>query len=152
MSDYKYSIDNVRVDDAAHKLMSADFSKCCGRTEIDGYIAFYHQSCLYSVKNNKNSIVSLVYAGNPYEAIEKVSGAIHTEASSTEVKVVKRHKRYYTGKVLVDEDTFGLPTFCEMKEFVEERHFCLSCGAWIDSECELNFCPNCGRKIIKEGE
>lgn len=55
-----------------HKLMSEDYSNCVGATRKDGYIAFYHEKRLYSVEHEGSGIVSLVYAKNPYEAIEKV--------------------------------------------------------------------------------
>ena len=40
----------------------------------DGYLAFYHEERLYSVRDIERKIVSLVYAKSPYEAIEKVRG------------------------------------------------------------------------------
>ena len=60
------------MDKELHKFMDVDYSKACGRTEKDGYIAFYHEDRLYSVRNIKSGIVSLVYARNPYKAIERV--------------------------------------------------------------------------------
>ena len=55
-----------------HKFMKEDYSKASGRTEKDGFRAFYHESRLYSVRNIKSGIVSLVYASSPYDAIEIV--------------------------------------------------------------------------------
>lgn len=61
------------IDRAAHTLMEFNPSvNLCGTTYQDGYMAFYHEERLYSVRDIERGIVSLVYAGNPYEAIEKV--------------------------------------------------------------------------------
>lgn len=54
-----------------------------------------------------------------------------------------------------------------MDEHGQARFACSECGAWIDSrmlwnpeyrngespwvnDCKLNYCPNCGRKVVKE--
>ena len=65
-------IDRETMEAGLHKLMGEDYSNCCGRTEKDGYLAFYHQRGLYSVEHNDSGIVSLVYAKNPFEAIDLV--------------------------------------------------------------------------------
>ena len=54
-------------------MMGEDYSNCVGATHKDGYLAFYHERGLYSVEHEDSGIVSLVYATNPYEAIEKVT-------------------------------------------------------------------------------
>ena len=64
-------INIMTMQESLHKLMGEDYSKCCGRTEKDGYLAFYQERGLYSVEHEDSGIVSLVYATNPYEAIEK---------------------------------------------------------------------------------
>lgn len=66
------------MDKALHKFMKEDYSMASGRTEKDGYRAIYHESRLYSVRNIKSGIVSLVYACSPYDAIEivKKGGAV----------------------------------------------------------------------------
>lgn len=55
-----------------------------------------------------------------------------------------------------------------MDEHGQARFACSECGAWIDSrmlwnpeyrngespwvnDCKLNFCPNCGRKVVTNG-
>jgi len=43
-----------------------------GTTVVDDYAAFYHEERLYSVRHLKKGIISLVYARNPYDAIEMV--------------------------------------------------------------------------------
>ena len=60
------------MEKSLHKLMGEDYSNCCGTTKKDGYLAFYHERGLYSVEHEDSEIVSLVYARNPYEAIELV--------------------------------------------------------------------------------
>ena len=60
------------IDRMAHSLMEFNPLNCHGRTVVDGYIAFYHEERLYSVRDIKKGIVSLVYAGSPYDAIDKV--------------------------------------------------------------------------------
>lgn len=55
-----------------------------------------------------------------------------------------------------------------MDEHGQARFACSECGAWIDSrmlwnpeyrngespwvsDCKLNYCPNCGRKVVTDG-
>ena len=63
----------LRIDKAAHSLMEFK-PQGYGMTEVDGYTAFYHEERLYSVRNMKRETVTLIYADNPYAAIEKASG------------------------------------------------------------------------------
>ena len=64
------------IDRVAHTLMEFNPSvNMSGTTYRDGYTAFYHEERLYSVRNIKNGIVSLVYANSTYEAIDKVTNA-----------------------------------------------------------------------------
>ena len=60
------------MQESLHKLMGEDYSNCSGTTHKDGYMAFYHQRGLYSVEHEDSVIVSLVYARNPFEAIDLV--------------------------------------------------------------------------------
>ena len=64
----------MQIDKALHRFMKEDYSNLHGSTEKDGYRAFYHEEMLYSVRHIKSGIVSLVYARNPYKAIEIVKG------------------------------------------------------------------------------
>lgn len=65
-------IGRATMEAGLHKLMGEDYSNCCGRTEKDGYLAFYQERGLYSVEHEGSGIVSLVYAKSPYEAIDLV--------------------------------------------------------------------------------
>lgn len=65
-------INRTTMEAGLHMLMGEDYSNCCGRTEKDGYLAFYQERGLYSVEHEDSDIVSLVYANNPYEAIDLV--------------------------------------------------------------------------------
>ena len=60
------------MEDALHQLMHEDYTNCCGTTHKDGYMAFYQSRGLYSVQGADSDAVCLVYAGNPFEAIEKI--------------------------------------------------------------------------------
>ena len=62
----------LTIDRMAHTLMDFNPMNAHGATYQDGYLAFYHEERLYSVRDIERKIVSLVYAGSPYEAIEKV--------------------------------------------------------------------------------
>lgn len=63
-------------DQCAHLLMdSPPDPDWHGSTVIGNWIAYYHEERLYSVWDSKRGILSLVYAGNPTVAIEKVKGA-----------------------------------------------------------------------------
>ena len=63
---------DVFIDRMAHRLMKFNPLNATGRTVIDGYLAFYHEEQLYSVRNIEKGIVSLVYASSPKQAIELV--------------------------------------------------------------------------------
>ena len=65
-------INIMTMQESLHKLMGEDYSNCSGTAHKDGYMAFYHQRGLYSVEHEGSGIVSLVYAKNPYEAIDLV--------------------------------------------------------------------------------
>ena len=65
-------ISRTTMEESLHKLMREDYSNCCGRTEKDGYLAFYQERGLYSVEYKDSGIVCLVYAKNPFEAIDLV--------------------------------------------------------------------------------
>ena len=65
-------INIMTMQESLHKLMGEDYLNCSGTAHKDGYMAFYHQRGLYSVEHEDSGIVSLVYAKNPYEAIELV--------------------------------------------------------------------------------
>ena len=62
-------INRTTMEESLHKLMGEDYSNCCGRTEKDGYLAFYQERGLYSVEYKDSGIVCLVYARSPQEAI-----------------------------------------------------------------------------------
>ena len=64
-------INRLAMISGLHKLMGEDYSNCATAHKC-GYLAFYHERGLYSVEHEDSGIVSLVYATNPYEAIEKV--------------------------------------------------------------------------------
>ena len=65
-------INIMTMQESLHKLMGEDYSSCSGTAHKNGYMAFYHQRGLYSVEHEDSGIVSLVYAKNPFEAIELV--------------------------------------------------------------------------------
>lgn len=62
----------LRIDKAAHSIMEFK-PQGCGMTEVEGYTAFYHEERLYSVRDLAKGTVTLIYADNPYAAIEKAS-------------------------------------------------------------------------------
>lgn len=66
-------MDRAPMEEALHQLMGEDYSECSGRTVRNGYLAFYHEKGLYSVEHVDFGIMCLVFAANPYEAIDKVA-------------------------------------------------------------------------------
>lgn len=70
-------IDLDFFDNAAHTLMDfAPVPNCNGSTVIDEYIVFYHEDRLYSVRNTKTNVISLVYAKNPYDACNTIKNCL----------------------------------------------------------------------------
>ena len=63
----------LHIDKAAHSLMEF-YPQGHGATEVEDYTAFYHEERLYSVRDVAKGTITLIYADNPYEAIEKASG------------------------------------------------------------------------------
>lgn len=66
-------MDRAPMEEALHQLMGEDYSECSGRTVMNGYLALYHEKGLYSVEHVDFEIMCLVFAANPYEAIDKVA-------------------------------------------------------------------------------
>ena len=68
----------ISIDKAAHRIFDfhiTSIRRSC--TFIDGeWRVFYHEERLYSVFNSKNSIISLVYANSPHDAIRRVKNAL----------------------------------------------------------------------------
>lgn len=67
----------INIDKAAHRVVDFHLqSMHLCRTFHDGdLIAFYHEERLYSVKDMKTGIVSLVYANSYQDAIRRVKTA-----------------------------------------------------------------------------
>ena len=62
----------MQMNKRLRELMQKDCSKCSGITRIGRYVAYHHDRGLYSVEYEGLGIVCLVYAKNPFEAIELV--------------------------------------------------------------------------------
>lgn len=63
----------TKSDQCAHRIMEDIPNPAWHGSTVEGdYLAFYHEERLYSVRHLKKGICSLVYARNPYEAIQKV--------------------------------------------------------------------------------
>ncbi len=61
------------IDRMAHTLMEfSPTANTSGSTVKDGYIAFYHDDRLYSVRHIESGVLVLIYADSPYDAIKKV--------------------------------------------------------------------------------
>ena len=62
----------TRLDKAAHMVM--DFNPYGGSVgfRFGGYVAFYHEDRLYSVRCAASGMVYLVYADNPHQAANAV--------------------------------------------------------------------------------
>ena len=70
----------INIDKAAHRVMDFHLTSMllCGLngTFIDGdFVASYHEERLYSVKNMKTGIISLVYANSYQDAIKRIKNA-----------------------------------------------------------------------------
>lgn len=86
------------TDKAAHMVM--DFIPNPANTGVTskyGYIAFYHEERLFSVRNMDTGIVSLVYASSPVEAIEKVQCACEKEIMCVRKNTKQKPKRSDSG-------------------------------------------------------
>lgn len=80
----------LTIDRIAHTLMEFEPVKNAG-SDIT-HTAFYHENGLYSVRNRKTGIVSLVNAKNPQEAIERV---MNSEVDWEDYQRLKRHEKQY---------------------------------------------------------
>lgn len=70
-----YTKGGLAIDQCAHRLMDARRNpNFIPGMKKEQYSAVYHEEGLYSVLDSKRGILSLVYAGNPTVAIEKVKG------------------------------------------------------------------------------
>lgn len=104
------------IDKAAHAIMDFRPEK---QVEKDGYRACYHEGRLYSVRSVKNGMVHIVYAENPYQAINMVK----------------------------NEGRPVLEVINPMEELSVNISFCPYCGSEnIGREDNVNcYCDECGR-------
>ena len=68
----------INIDKAAHRVVDFHLQSMnlCGTFHDGDFIAFYHEERLYSVKDMKTGIVSLVYANSYQHAIRRVRNAL----------------------------------------------------------------------------
>lgn len=63
-----------QLDAAAHTVAEYEHDTDLVGTTVSGdYTAYYHENRLYSVRKKGSSVTALVYAGNPYKAIERAA-------------------------------------------------------------------------------
>ena len=78
------------------------------------------------------------------------------EYRNNATKYLEQHSQYATRKAVQDaiDKQIGL-TLNVVPYFYGERYYCPSCGRYICSDKsdlkDVNFCSNCGQKIIKQG-
>lgn len=65
-------ISGKNINRIAHGLMNFDHKSASRITVKDHYIAVCHGAQLFSVRHTENDMVSLVYAEDPYQAIDIV--------------------------------------------------------------------------------
>ncbi len=68
------------IDKAAHRVMNFHLYSYNLNVENEpfvygDFVVLYHEERLYSVKNRKTDVVSLVFANNPNDAIRRVKTA-----------------------------------------------------------------------------
>ena len=64
---------NTPIDEAAHNLINFNPYNLCGNYRIGNYNVFYHENRLYSIRCVYSSIVWLVFANSPHDAVMKIS-------------------------------------------------------------------------------
>lgn len=71
----------IPVNKAAHRIFDFHITSilCSGTFKDGDWRVFYHEERLYSVFNSKRSIISLVYANSPHDAIRRVKNAWRAE-------------------------------------------------------------------------
>ena len=112
-----------QIDQSAHNIAEYKHDEDLVGTTFSGYYtAYYHENMLYSVRKKGSNITVLVYAGNPYKAIER---AAYINAFC--------QQGTWSNQVLVS-DGFGgkrVGYVCSAcNQFVPNKgNFCLNCGA-----------------------
>ena len=98
-----------KIDNAAHTLI--DFRADKAWIE-GGHSAYYHEDRLYSVRDTKSGIVSLVHAKSPADAIGRVkrAGRVNFKVISAEGFMEKVHRE---AEALNDEDADKLLMWAE---------------------------------------
>lgn len=166
-----------RIDKAAHIV--AEFvrqSGAYGVTQIGTYTAFYHESRLYTVRNEKTGITALVYANNPYAAIRKATSNTNTETAIAEHRLtveetidqlqdlIKDRESFMVGdydKDIYDMDKEALQIAIEALEKLipqeplggsdysgNDYMICRNCSAIVeDDDWRATYCPDCGQAI-----
>ena len=73
---YKVLFEHGNVNVAAYMMMNLDYSDDLRTFEIDGYKIVDYGDGIHSLKNIKTGVLSLVYADNYRDAINKIEGKV----------------------------------------------------------------------------
>lgn len=112
-----------QLDTAAHTVAEYEHdTDLVGTTASGDYTAYYHENRLYSVRKKGSSVTALVYAGNPYKAIERVRAAGGQHGTWSDQKLF--------------DDGFGGGRV---------GYICSACGKYVPNKG--NFCSECGARM-----
>lgn len=112
-----------QIDKSAHTIAEYHHDEDLVGTTVSGdYTAYYHENRLYSVRKKGSSVTALVYAGNPYKAIERVRAAGDQHGTWSDQKIF--------------DDGFGGGRV---------GYICSACGKYVP--CKENYCSECGARM-----
>jgi len=114
-----------QIDKSAHTIAEYHHDKDLVGTTVSGdYTAYYHKNRLYSVRKNGSRVTVLVYAGNPYKAIERAA----------DISAFCQHGTWSDQKLF--DDGFGGGRV---------GYICSACGKYVP--CKGNYCSECGARM-----
>lgn len=165
-----------RIDKAAHIV--AEFipqSGASGVTQIGTYTAFYHENRLYTVRNEKTGITSLVYANNSYAAIRKAISNVNTETPVDEHRLTVEETIDQLQDLIKDRESFMVGDYEEyydddkealeiaikaLEKLIPQKPLgasdysgnccmiCRNCSAIVeDGDWRSKYCPDCGQAV-----
>lgn len=137
-------MNSCEMEKALHQLMGTDYLNCSGTTYANGYMAYYHGKRLYQVEQRCKApdVVCLVYAKNPYEAIDLVDK--FRQSIVDEIDEVEAIEKQIPKKPYLEEDKmYQCPTCYNNLMFKYLRYP----DILMPKEAGGNHCMACGQKI-----